>query len=137
MSHKDLDPTQRLVDVDWNKPELQELLRKTAHLHLDNRYPVNKRPVLLRQGWRTSAPAQAAIWVDLGPDAAQRVVLTTFALEPGEPIMLESRKPGASEPDWIYAEVSSCRQGQRVGDEGLFVVTLRLIIRPPVLAARP
>ncbi|CDW95031.1 MULTISPECIES: hypothetical protein [unclassified Thiomonas] len=137
MSHKDLDPTQRLVDVDWNKPELQELLRKTAHLHLDNRYPVNKRPVLLRQGWHTSAPAQAAIWVDLGPDAAQRVLLTTFALEPGEPIMLDRRKPGADEPDWIYAEVSSCRQGQRVGDEGLFVVTLRLIIRPPVLAARP
>ena len=66
MNHKDLDPMQQLVNVDWDTPELQELLRKTAHLHIDKRDLVNKRTVLLRQSWQTSAAPRPAIWVDTG-----------------------------------------------------------------------
>lgn len=135
MSRIDLDPTQRLVDVDWDTPEMQDLLRKTEHLHLDNRHLANKHPILLRMGWHTSAPAKAAIWVDLNQTDRQRVVLADFPLEPGDPVMLEIRQAGSQRENLVYAEVLSCRRGQRAGDNGLFVLVLRDLKRPPLLTS--
>ncbi|MDD4887220.1 MAG: hypothetical protein PHO64_09935 [Thiomonas sp.] len=129
MSHKDLDPMQQLVDVDWDTPELQELLRKTAHLHLDKRNLVNKRTVRLRQSWQTSAASRPAIWVDTGQDDAQRVLLTQYVVEPGDPVMLEIRRPDRTE--FVYAEVLSCRKGQRIGDDGIWVLIVRDLKRRP------
>jgi hypothetical protein len=135
MSRIDLDPTQRLVDVNWDTPEMRDLLRKTEHLHLDNRHLVNKYPIFLRLGWHTSAPANAAVWVDLSQTDGQRVVLTDFPLEPGDPVMLEIRQAGLRGESLVYAEVLSCRRGQRVGDNGLFVLVLRDLKRPPLLTS--
>jgi len=135
MSRNDLDPTQRLVDVNWDAPEMQDLLRKMEHLHLDKRHLTNKHPILLRLGWHTSAPAHAAVWVDLSQTDGQRVVLTDFPLEPGDPVMLEIRQTGLQRESLVYAEVLSCRRGQRVGDDGLFVLVLRDLKRPPLLTS--
>lgn len=133
MSHKDLDPMQQLVDVDWDTPDLQELLRKTAHLHIDKRNLVNKRTIQLRLGWHTSSPARPAIWVDTGQGDAQRVLLTQYGLESGDPVMLEIRRPDRAE--FVYAEVLSCHKGRRIGDDGIFVLIVRDLQRPPMLAA--
>lgn len=123
---------QKLVDVDWDTPELQELLRKTAHMHIDKRDLVNKRTVQLRQGWHTSAAPRPAIWVDTGQADALRVLLTQYALEPGDPVLLEIRRPDRAE--FVYAEVQSCRNGQRIGDDGLFVTLVREVKSRPMLA---
>ncbi|WP_449371408.1 hypothetical protein [Thiomonas sp.] len=125
MSRIDLDPTQRLVDVDWDTPEMQALLRKTAHLHIDQRNVVTKRPVMLRLGWYDRAEARPALWVDRGEPEADRIVLTQYPLEVGDPVMLEIRRPQPKGAEAVYAEVLSCRKGQRIDDDGLYVLKLR------------
>ncbi|OYV32397.1 MAG: hypothetical protein B7Z83_10735, partial [Thiomonas sp. 20-64-5] len=87
---------------------------------------------LLKQGWHTSAAPRPAIWVDTGRAEEQRVLLTQYSLEPGDPVMLEIRRPNRTE--FVDAEVLSCRKGQRIGDDGIWVLIVREIKSRPTLA---
>ena len=46
--------------------------------------------------------------------------------------MLEIRR--ADQAEFVYAEVLSCRKGQRIGDDGIWVLIVREIRSRPMLA---
>ena len=60
------------------------------------------------------------------------MLLAHYSLEPGDPVMLEIRR--ADQAEFVYAEVLSCRKGQRIGDDGISVIIVRDVKSRPMLA---
>ncbi|NNM63058.1 MAG: hypothetical protein HKL99_00325 [Burkholderiales bacterium] len=125
MSGKPQDPTNKLVDVDWDDPRLQELLEKTQGLRLDNRGTFQPRRILLRRGWHDGAAAETATLAAEHADG-RLTLITDFPLERGDPVMIDKNAAAVAHPQHILAEVADCRRGSRPEDDGhrVFVITL-------------
>nr|WP_288120847.1 hypothetical protein [Thiomonas sp.] len=125
MSHGAKDPTSRLVDVDWNDPKLQELLKKTESLRLDNRGMFKARRVLLRRSWHPSGAASEVLLV-ADPGGGKLTVLADFPLDRGDPVTLDKELAGNAEAGILLCEVVGCRRGSRPEDAGreVFVIDL-------------
>ncbi len=126
MSGKPQDPTNKLVDVDWEDPRLQELLKKTESLRLDNRGTFQPRRILLRRGWHDSATAEIATLAAEHSDG-RLTLITDFPLERGDPVMIDKNATAIAHPQYILAEVTDCRRGSRPGDDGSLVFIIGLL----------
>ena len=125
MNSQAKDPTSRLVDVDWNDPKLQELLKKTENLRLDNRGMFKARRVLLRRSWHPSGAASEVLLV-ADPGSGRLTVLTDFPLDLGDPVTIDKELASNTEAGILLCEVVGCRRGNRPEDAGrkVFVIDL-------------
>ncbi|MBW4048264.1 MAG: hypothetical protein HIU89_10080 [Proteobacteria bacterium] len=116
-----MDPTSRLVDVDWNDPRLQELLKKTEGLRLDDRGTYKPRRIRVHLGWQPLG-ADGAGWLpallvwDTGH--GDLVVKTqTMQLRSGDPMTLDRASNGVA-GRVERGEIVQCRAGARPEDQG-------------------
>lgn len=126
MTQRDRDPTEDLISVNWDTPEMRALLERTRSLHLDKRGGFDPRPVLLRRGWHDGAPTLDAIVVAQAADGGA-TVLTTYALDAGEPVMVDFEPKLRAGIGRDLFEVVSCHHGARAEERDLavFVSSLR------------
>lgn len=114
------DPTSRAVDVDWDAPELQELLKKTEGLRLDNRNTFHARWVRLHQGWllaNANVPWQPALLVWDDHQGGLVLQTRTEIVQVGEPVAIDLAPDGLS-PRVVFGEVVQSRPGLRPEDQG-------------------
>ncbi len=129
MSGQAKDPTSRLVDVDWNDPKLQDLLKKTESLRLDNRGMFKTRRVLLRRSWHSSGEAGEVLLV-ADPGGGRLTVLADFPLDRGDPVTIDKQLAGNTEAGILLCEVVGCRRGNRPEDAGRKVFVIELLGSP-------
>ncbi|WP_031404890.1 hypothetical protein [Thiomonas sp. FB-Cd] len=116
-----MDPTSRLVDVDWNDPRLQELLKKTEGLRLDDRGTYKPRRIRVHPGWHPLGANRGA-WVpallvwDTGHGDLV-IQMQPMPLRPGDPMTLD-KAPNGVEARLEHGEIMQCRAGVRPEDEG-------------------
>lgn len=122
------DSMPRAVDVDWDDPQLQDLLKKTEGLRLDNRNTFHARWVKWLPGWHLDAAAVAwqpalLVW----DDHQGRLMLQTRtqALQVGDPVALDLASQGLS-PRIVFGEVLQSRPGLRPQDQGQEVFFARI-----------
>lgn len=129
MNSQAKDPTSRLVDVDWNDPKLQELLKKTENMRLDNRGMFKARRVLLRRSWHPSGAASEVLLV-ADPGSGRLTVLTDFPLDLGDPVTIDKELASNTEAGILLCEVVGCRRGNRPEDAGRKVFVIDLLGSP-------
>lgn len=107
------------VDVDWDAPEMQQLLQRIAGLRLDNRGTFKPRSVRVYPTWeppenrRLWLPAQ---WVGETKSPPTMVLaLPAPLLRAGEAITIDKSVDELQLP-WVYARVDRCRGGLRAED---------------------
>ncbi len=107
------------VDVDWDAPEMQQILQRIEGLRLDDRGTFKPRPVRVYPGWnppenqRLWLPAQ---WVGETKSPATMVLaLPAPLLRAGESVTIDKSVDDLRIP-WIYAQVDHCRGGVRAED---------------------
>lgn len=103
------------TDVDWDAPELRELLGKIEGLRLDNRGMFKPRPVHIRTFW----PANT----DIGPGQLTAndgnghwTVVTRFPINPGTALTVEVATADSTVRVPYLCEVLQCRAGLRNED---------------------
>ncbi|MDE2255355.1 MAG: hypothetical protein KGL42_13985 [Betaproteobacteria bacterium] len=116
-----MDPTSRLVDVDWSDPRLQELLEKPQGLRLDDRGTYRPRRIRVHLGWHPPRPdgdgwlPALLVW-DTGH--GDLVIQTqTRLLRPGDPMTLD-KTPNSAPGRVERGEIMQCRAGARPEDQG-------------------
>jgi hypothetical protein len=110
----------RAVDVNWDDPQLQDLLKKTEGLRLDDRNTFHARWVKWRLGWHQDA--QAASWqagLLVWDDHQGRLVLQTRSqeLQAADPVAVDLAPQGMP-ARIVLGEVLQSRPGQRAEDQG-------------------
>lgn len=123
-SHKSI--SQQQVDVDWNTPELQELLTKIEGLRLDNRGMFKQRPVVVRTFWPEARLLGPGTLV--GNDGKGNWTLRTdFPLDLGMGLTVGQTLEELETTVHYLCEVISCRRGLRPEDHGrsVFISHLR------------
>ena len=110
------------VEVDFNDPRIQELMRKTEALSLDRRGQQSLQNVLVRPTWNPAEAGVAA--VQIGEEAEGQVTLAasqSFAV--GDDLLLHRQAGG---PGGVY-RVEASRPGRRQEDaaQSLFITHLR------------
>lgn len=112
-------------DVDWNDPKLNELLKKTDGLSIDNRsqLPGTQVKIRIASGWEASGADKPALLVAEVDGAL--VLVTRFPLPHGGDVQVIGLPGGGQQTRW--AVVADEREGQRVEDQGqdLFLSWLR------------
>ena len=104
-------------DVNWDTPELRELLGKIEGLRLDNRGMFKPRPVRIKSFW----PAQRDIGtgsLTANDGNGHWTVVTGFPLDPGSALTVELQVPDVGMDPAYLCEVLQSRPGQRAEDEG-------------------
>ncbi len=107
---------QQQVDVDWDAPELQELLAKIEGLRLDNRGMFKHRPVEIRSFWPEARPLGHGTLV-ANDGKGNWTVLTTFPLDPGSGLTIGQNLEELDSTVQYLCEVRSCRRGMRHDDQ--------------------
>jgi hypothetical protein len=117
--------THQQVDVDWNKPELQDLLAKIEGLRLDNRGMFKPRPVVIRAFWPRAHELGSGQLV-ANDGQGNWVIRTDFPLDIGMGLTIGQRLDELDSTVHYLCEVRSCRRGLRPEDEGknVFISTL-------------
>lgn len=114
------------VDVDWNDPRLQELLRKTEGLRIDARATFKPRPARLRLGWREGV-SWFEVWRVYQTDDLHVIRLDRrLDMHVGDAVSLDTLRPTAPAAGIVFAQVDAMRAGQRNDDQGTPVVLLWL-----------
>jgi hypothetical protein len=104
-----------LVDVDWNRPELQELLAKIEDLRLDNRGMFKPRPVVIRAFWpQPDLLGTGTLTANDGN--GNWVVMTDFPIEPGTGLTIEQEIKELDTTVHYLCDVRQCRRGMRSED---------------------
>ncbi len=99
------------VEVDFDDPRIQELLRKTESLRLDQRGQLATRAALVRRAADPHDPGVGA--TQIGPETAGRIILAAEQMfAPGEDLVLHFRGEGRG---GIY-RVETSRPGRRQED---------------------
>ena len=99
------------VEVDFDDPRIQELLRKTETLRLDQRGQLATQAVVVRRAADPHDPGVGAM--QIGREAAGRIILAAGQMfAPGEDLMLHFRGEGRG---GIY-RVEASRPGRRQED---------------------
>lgn len=119
MTPRSNDPTSHAVDVDWDDPELRELLKKTEGLRLDNRGTFHARRVRVHLGWHLqdgSSAWQPALLV--WEDNQSTLVLQTRTLlfRPGDPVAVD-KTPEGPVNRVVFGEVVQSHVGLRPEDQ--------------------
>ncbi len=129
MSGGDKPIESQLVDVDWSRPELQELLAKIEGLRLDSRGVFKPRPVHLRVFWpQVQELGPATLVADDGQ--GNWVIRTSYPLDIGTSLEIKHLTPAnrdeISATTRYLCEVRACRRGVRPEDAGkdVFISTL-------------
>ena len=125
MSTKDKSIEHRQVDVDWNRPELQELLAMVEGLRLDNRGMFKPRPVVIRAYWPQADVLGNGTLV--GNDGQGNwVVMTDFPIEPRTGLTIGQEIAELDTTVHYLCEVQQCRRGMRPEDRDrpVFLSTL-------------
>lgn len=115
-----VDPMSHAVDVNWDDPKLQDLLKKIEGLRLDNRNTFHARWVRMRQGWLLAdahVPWHPALLVL--DDHQGGLVLQTHAeiVQAGDPVAVDLTLEGMA-PRVVFGEVARSRPGLRPEDQG-------------------
>lgn len=103
------------VDVDWNRPELQELLAKIEGLRLDNRGMFKPRPVVIRSFWPKSELLGTGT-LTANDGKGNWVVKTDFPLEVGTGLTVGKEIAELGTVVHYVCEVRACRRGMRAED---------------------
>ena len=106
---------QQQVDIDWDAPELQELLGKIEGLRLDNRGMFKHRPVEIRTYWPEARLLGRGTLV-ANDGRGNWTLLTTFPLEPGIGLMVGQTLEELESTVRFLCDVRSCRRGMRQED---------------------
>lgn len=108
--------------VDWNSPDLQKLLAKTADWGLDNRGVYTPTACELHVGWGAGVGRDATLVYERD---GIMVVETTFAIPQGESVRVDRIGNGGLRSTW--GVVADGRQGNRVEDQtnGIWVHWIR------------
>lgn len=117
---RDTDPTSRAVDVDWDDPRLQELLKKTEGLRLDNRNTFAARWVRFHLGWHLGAAVvtwQPALLVWDDHQGGLVLQTRTEAFQVGDPVAVDLAPQGMGART-VFGEVRESRPGLRPEDQG-------------------
>lgn len=122
---KTLDPNNELVEVNWDDPRVQQLLKKSEGLRLDGRGSYRQRPVRLWCSWQSAGTARRALLAGES-GAGVFTVLTDFPLERGQPVALELQPGNAQVTGRQLCKVINCRAGNRAEDGGRQVYVVRL-----------
>ncbi len=127
MIRDDKDPTLgRMTEVDWDDPELRQLLESTETLRLDNRGTHTASVVHLRPGAAGQGADSRALLV--GETGNRLRLLFDQALAPGRMIALNRTAGAAGASGWELCSVVDCRAGSRRDDESraVFVIELQV-----------
>ena len=106
-------------DVDWSKPQLNELLQKIDGLSLDHRSETPPSEVKIRivSGWDTSPADKPAMLVAKVDDVL--VLATRFPLPHGVEVQVSGLPGGGPAPRW--AVVTEEREGVRAEDKAQLI----------------
>jgi hypothetical protein len=120
------------VDVDWNRPELQELLAKIEGLRLDNRGMFKPRPIVIRSFW-PQAELLGSGTLTANDGKGNWVVKTDFPLEVGTGLTVGQEIAELDTVVHYVCEVRACRRGMRTedADQPVFLSTLYCQRRKP------
>lgn len=123
-----LHPNNETLEVDWEDPKLQELLKKSEGLRLDGRGAFKQRPVQL---WMSAQAGGVARDGRLVGDTGKGVltVLAGFPLERGMPVSLGIPANGSAAVGRQVCQVLDCRLGNRTEDKGRKVYVIHLKTR--------
>ncbi|SCC94014.1 conserved hypothetical protein [Thiomonas sp. X19] len=116
----------KLIDVDWNDPRLQELLRKTEGLRIDARATFKPRPARLRLSWREGA-AWFDVWrVHQTGDFHVIRLDRRLDMRVGDAVSLDTLRPTAPTAGIVFTQIDAMRAGERNEDQRTPVVLLWL-----------
>jgi len=126
MGHDKTRSSVSIGNVDWNDPQLSDLLKKVDSWNIDNRSHLPPQEVQIRVtcGWNASNISKPALLIS--ELDGMMVLATSFPLPHGEEVQVNSQAGGSSRTRW--GVVTEEREGHRATDRGqsLFLNWLRL-----------
>ncbi|WP_329741179.1 hypothetical protein [Dyella sp. A6] len=111
MTHFSKSPNPTGTNVNWNDPQLQTLLSKTAGWSLDNRGVFSPVDCVIHVGWGASAGKSGSL---VHSQEGVMVVATPSIIPAGEQVRIDRVQAGVMRSTW--GTIVEAREGRREDD---------------------